>query len=443
HRLQADSLGDMHFHVGSSGIDIAFLQIFTSGTIKNLQGALVLDISATGPPKDPQPQGYVDIRGARFLIKPLNVDVTSATGRVDIDPQQVRVVRLFASAGHGTLSGKGIIELERYSPRLMNIAVSFDKWPAIATHEYRSVIAGAASCSGSLDALQIRGSIESLSGLIRPNISLFQKQSLKPDETIHVSRSEVESKQDLSGAASRSSSDATRSNDVAIDLGITIDRDNWIKTDEAQVELQGTLRARKPAGGPVDVIGTLHTVRGSVSMVGKQFDLVRGDINFVGGAQIDPALDILAQDRLQNYLISANITGSASKPALSLSSAPSLEQSDILSMVMFGRPVNQLNGSQQQNLQKQAAGIAAAQAGRAIADSLGLEDMGVTTTETGGVGVGRYVTQNIYVSASQESTDPRKHRGSVSYYLTPQVNINTSTSTGYGNQIELQWHKDY
>ena len=87
--------------------------------------------------------------------------------------------------------------------------------------------------------------------------------------------------------------------------------------------------------------------------------------------------------------------------------------------------------------------MAASQAGRAIADSLGLEDLGVTTTETGGVGVGRYVTQNIYVSASQETVDPRKRRGSISYYLTPEININTSTSTGHGNQIELQWHKDY
>jgi translocation and assembly module TamB len=190
------------------------------------------------------------------------------------------------------------------------------------------------------------------------------------------------------------------------------------------------------------MVGTLHTVRGSVNMVGKRFDLVRGDINFVGGAQIDPALDILAQDRVQNYLVSANLTGSASKPNLSLSSVPSLEQSDILSMVMFGRPVNQLDGSQQQNLQKQAAGIAASQAGRAIADSRGLEDMGVTTSETG-VGLGRYVTQNIHVSATQETTDPRKRRGSVTYYLTPRIDINTSTSTGYGNQIELQWHKDY
>ena len=87
--------------------------------------------------------------------------------------------------------------------------------------------------------------------------------------------------------------------------------------------------------------------------------------------------------------------------------------------------------------------MAASQAGRAIADSLGLEDLGVTTTETGSVGVVRYVTQNIYVSASQETVDPRKRRGSVSYYLTPEININTSTSTGQGNQIELQWHKYY
>jgi translocation and assembly module TamB len=321
--------------------------------------------------------------------------------------------------------------------------MSFDKWPAIATHEYRSIIAGAVNCSGPLNGLRVKGTLESLSGVIRPDLSLLQKQSLKPDETIHVSRSDVESKPAASSGASPDTGGANRPDDVAIDLDIKIDRNNWIKTEEAQVELQGELQAKKPAGAPLDVVGTIHTVRGNMSVVGKRFDLVRGDINFVGGARLDPALDILAQNRVQNYLVSANITGPASKPDLRLSSVPSLEEADILSMVMFGRPVSQLNGSQQQNLQKQAAGMAASQAGRAIADSLGLEDMGVTTSETGGVGVGRYVTQNIYVSASQETVDPRKRRGSVSYYLTPEININTSTSTGQGNQIELQWHKDY
>jgi translocation and assembly module TamB len=325
----------------------------------------------------------------------------------------------------------------------VNVAVSFDKWPAIATHEYRAIIAGALNCSGPLNGLLVKGSVESLSGLIRPDLSLFQKQSLKPDETIHVSRSDVESKPAASAGTSPNGRGATPSPDVAIDVDIKIDRNNWIKTEEAQVELQGELQAKKPPGAPVDVVGTIHTVRGNVSVAGKRFDLVRGNIDFVGGAQIDPALDILAQNRVQKYLVSANITGPASKPDLRLSSIPSLEQADILSMVMFGRPVSQLGGSQQQNLQQQAAAMAASKAGRAIADALGLEDVGVTTTETGGVGVGRYVTQNIYVSASQETVDPRNRRGTVSYYLTPEININTSTSTGKGNQIELQWHKDY
>jgi autotransporter translocation and assembly factor TamB len=441
--FQAESVGNMEVHVGSRGIDIAFLNAFSAGTTKKLEGALAVDISATGPLRDPRPRGYVDLTGARCLIKPLNVDVTNATGRIEFDSRQIRLARFLASSGDGTLSGSGAIELKGYSPQNVNLAVSFDKWPAIATHEYRSIIAGALNCSGPLNGLRLKGSIESLSGLIRPDLSLLQKQSLKPDETIHVSRSDVESKSAASGGTSPGARGAAPPDDVAIDLNIKIDRNNWIRTDEAQVELQGELQAKKPAGAALDVVGTIHTVRGNMSVVGKRFDLVRGDINFVGGARIDPELDVLAQNRVQNYLVSANITGPASKPDLRLSSVPSLEQADILSMVMFGRPVNQLSGSQQQNLQKEATGMAASQAGRTIVESLGLEDMGVTTTETGAVGVGRYVTQNIYVSASQETVDPRKRRGSVSYYLTPEININTSTSTGQGNQIELQWHKDY
>jgi len=296
-------------------------------------------------------------------------------------------------------------------------------------------------CSGSPQALRIAGTIESLNGLLRPDVSMFQQQSLKPDETIRVSQSDADIKPQA--RASTSAGTAAPSGTVAIDLGIQIDRNNWIKTEEAQVELEGKLQIKKPAGAATDVTGVIHTVHGSVKVARKRFELVRGSINFVGGGNIDPDLDIVAQDRVQRYTVSANITGPASKPNLVLSSSPALEQADILAMVMYGRPVNQLNGSQQQNLQKQATEMAASQAGRAIADSLGLEDVGITTTEAGGIGVGRYASENIYISASQETVDPRKRQGTVSYYLTPEVNINTSTSTGYGNQIELQWHKDY
>ncbi|HEY2486083.1 MAG TPA: hypothetical protein VGI36_13110, partial [Candidatus Binataceae bacterium] len=54
---------------------------------------------------------------------------------------------------------------------------------------------------------------------------------------------------------------APPSGDVAIDLGIQIDRNNWIKTDEAQIELQGKLQVKKPTHASVDVTGVIHTVQ--------------------------------------------------------------------------------------------------------------------------------------------------------------------------------------
>ncbi|HEY2485959.1 MAG TPA: translocation/assembly module TamB domain-containing protein, partial [Candidatus Binataceae bacterium] len=439
-RFQAEPAGEMDLRATSQGIDLTFLNAFTAGSVHNLEGTLAVDVTARGTVKDPRLQGHLDL-SAKFLIKPLNVYVREAVARIEVDPHQIRLANLRATAGDGILSGRGTIDLERYSPRQLSVAVSFDKWPAIATQEYSSTIAGAVNCSGPTQSLSVSGAIESLSGLVRPDISLFQQQSLKPDETIQVAQSDVEQKPPT--AASTPTGPAPPSGDVAIDLGIQIDRNNWIKTDEAQIELQGKLQVKKPTHASVDVTGVIHTVQGNVRVASKSFDLVRGDINFVGGAGIDPLLDIRAQKRVQNYTVSADITGPASKPNLALSSSPPMEQADILAMVMFGRPVSKLNGSQQQNLQNQAMQMAASQAGRAIADSLGLEDIGITTTETGGVGVGRYVGQNIYLSASQETVDPRKRRGAFSYHLTPEININTSTSVGYGNQIELQWHKDY
>src|SRR5262249_61028536 len=125
-QFQAESVGNMGVHVGSRGIDIAFLNAFTSGTTKKLEGALAVDISATGPLRDPRPQGYVDLIGARCLIKPLNVDVTNATGRIEFDSRQIRLVRLLESSGDGTMNGRGAIELKGRSARDMRSRVSRD-----------------------------------------------------------------------------------------------------------------------------------------------------------------------------------------------------------------------------------------------------------------------------------------------------------------------------
>ena len=60
-----------------------------------------------------------------------------------------------------------------------------------------------------------------------------------------------------------------------------------------------------------------------------------------------------------------------------------------------------------------------------------------------GVGFGRYLTQNVYVSASQSASNMQDRKAEIQYYLTPSMNLDTSASTNYGNEIKLQWHKEY
>lgn len=233
-----------------------------------------------------------------------------------------------------------------------------------------------------------------------------------------------------------------------MNIDTTIQRRTWIRTEDSAVEIEGDVELVKAARGAPYLTGTIRTVRGSLTVADKIFKVTRGEIEFTGGSHINPTLDIAAQYTVPNYQVTALLTGTADKPVLSLSSVPSLPQSDILAVLMFGKPANQLNAGEQQGLQQQAAtmaaGVATSQIGKAAAQALGLQDLGVTTS-AGGVGVGHYIGNNVYVSGSQATTSGQGQQGSVSLYLTPDLRLDTSASTNaqVGNQIELKWHKEY
>jgi translocation and assembly module TamB len=234
-----------------------------------------------------------------------------------------------------------------------------------------------------------------------------------------------------------------------MNLDVIIHRDTWIKAADSAVELEGKIHLYKsPRGKPI-LSGTINSVRGNLAVAGKTFTLSRGRIIFTGGQEIDPSLDLAAQYAAPGYDITATLTGTAKKPVLALSSTPSLTQADILAVLMFGKPVNQLTAGQQKGLQQEAlsmaGGYAAAQLAQSIAQALGLEALELNVSESGAIGFGNYVTQDIYISASQETTGTPGRKASLTYYLTPHLELDTSASTNsnVGNQIELNWKKEY
>ncbi len=440
--------GDLDMRALSSGLDLAFLNAFSNPQLSGVGGTLSLDVGAHGPLQHPIPRGYIRLSGGRVLAKKLKVAVTGGSAEIQLEPGDVRLVNLSASAGNGTLTGSGSLSLKpNGTPGQLNIHVALDQWPAIATHEYNASIGERIDVTGPLAAIRIGGRIDVLNGVFRPDLSMTGSAP-RPDQTIVVVRrwTAENPRQPPSPPANTQAANGPTLDNLSIDLEVVIHRDTWIKTADFAVEMEGNVHIRKKRGEDLFLTGTINTVRGTLVVAQHQFDLTRGQIMFTGGQEINPELHIVAQYRVQSYLLSATIDGTANKPTLTLSSIPELPQADILSVMMFGKTSNDLSGGQQKDLQNQAmsmaGGYAASKVGQAVAQSLGLGELGVTTN-SGGVGFGRYLTRNVYVSASQSASNMQDRKAEIQYYLTPSVSLDSSASTNYGNEIKLQWHKDY
>ncbi len=176
---------------------------------------------------------------------------------------------------------------------------------------------------------------------------------------------------------------------------------NAAAVGDVNITVGGDLSITKEAKQPVKLVGVVTTVRGTYQFQGRSFDLVRGGtIRFTG--DMNPLIDVTARRVIPNTGVEARVTvrGSLEKPQMELSSTPPLEESDILSMIIFNRTVNDLGTGERTALAATAGGIAtgflAAPLGESIGRALDLDLFEITTTtETGELGAGVTIGQQI------------------------------------------------
>jgi translocation and assembly module TamB len=169
------------------------------------------------------------------------------------------------------------------------------------------------------------------------------------------------------------------------------------------ITVGGDVRARKEPGGKIALAGTVNTVRGTYEFQRRRFDLQRdGTLRFIGTTEINPLLDVIATREIPNtgVIATVHITGTPAAPQLALTSDPPLEESDILALIVFNRPVNELGTGERSSLAATAGGIAtgfiAAPLGESIGKALDLDLFEITTTtDSGGLGAGVTVGQQV------------------------------------------------
>ena len=141
------------------------------------------------------------------------------------------------------------------------------------------------------------------------------------------------------------------------------------------------------------------------------------------------------------------VTGTAKAPQLSLTSTPPLEESDILALIVFNRPVNELGSGERASLAATAGGIAtgflAAPLGESIGRALDLDLFEITTTtEEGELGAGLTLGQQIgdkaFIKMRQQFGERNITEFLLEYQLTDFLRLQTTAApetSGSANRI--------
>lgn len=252
------------------------------------------------------------------------------------------------------------------------------------------------------------------------------------------------------------------SGDMPFDLSIDVSgtSDIWFRTSFADIEMALKLRIftleRKPT-----VNGSVSAIRGRITLLQRDFQIVRGTVNIIQGHPPTMQLNVEARTTVrsamsrQEYVITVLIQGDAENPEITLTGvgpAGQIAQEDILTLLAAGLTYGEMQQMNSSAIRSEVQTVAQTMLGSLLARNI-RHEIGLDTFEISPellsdstslvLNVGKYVLPDLYVSYKDDvfSGDP----GTVSaqYLFSSDLYVEgSSRTTIHGNMeptIELHY----
>jgi autotransporter translocation and assembly factor TamB len=445
-------------HVESTPIDLGLVQGFTT-ELTNVSGTLQANVDVTGPAADPHPIGVITLVKGAFTVTATGVPYNTVEGKVELQPDRVHVGAISALDNHfNPITISGDLPLHEGQIGDVQVYVHSDDFKVIDNKMGNLRVNTDLRIAGDLRAPRLEGDLGVTTGAINLDPVLAQvaesPYAVAPTEYATPpapANAKVPDAVSLMAAAL---------NGLSTDVHITVPDDLVVKSADLQapgspvglgalvVTLGGDLRATKAPGGQIALVGVVNTVRGSYTFQGRRFDIMRdGFVRFTGEpvTDMDPELDIRTRRLIQAVEARVNVRGTLKQPEIVLASTPPLENADILSLIVFNQPVNQLGETQQLSLIQQAqylaGGALTSELSQSIASALNLNEFDINLAPESGTGaqirIGQQVGPNLFVRLEQGVGDQSQTNLIVEYELQKWLRLQTNYVQGASTQQQL------
>jgi hypothetical protein len=376
------------------------------------------------------PEGRFTLDEGGGFLSGLGVRHQEITGTLDWFPDGRLEMDLGARA-LGTARVKGIVTLTTASDPGLDLDVRFDEFQALDRRDVTGRLSGDVRLGGSYSRPVMSGDLFVDDGTlfweefqrVAEVSNLFFERSAILDASSVVDTTTVSSRPFVAGE------NPFLQNIRMENMTLTVRRDNWIRSEVMDVELDGELDVLYDRQNQdLALVGSLEAIRGSylygLGAFRRQFQVDGGNVRFLGAPGIDPDLDLTASNDIRTpegdrFTIIAGVTGTLVSPRVTLSSGePGFTENDLLSYLWFGRPTYALTSGQSQALGTAAGALGTLglssfsnQLGTVVTQELGLDfldylsitqqdmgTLGASTLSTTVVQTGFYVADDIFLT---------------------------------------------
>ncbi|MED5388544.1 MAG: translocation/assembly module TamB domain-containing protein [Pseudomonadota bacterium] len=426
HGLTPDTplTGQVAFQIDS----LAPLGLLTTD-LRDIQGEVRGDVGLAGSLRRPLMNGQVRLHNGHALIPALGTAVSDLQLTVAGSPRGLLTVDGTGSMGDGNMQLSGTLDPGQW-PARVSLTLKGERLLVADRPDARVRLDPSLTLSGDLNALLLGGKILIPEADIRP-VEL-------PEGAITVSEDQVLVHQEAV---------TDRHSLLAIKVGVGLGDEVHFQGFGLDARLGGDLQVEQQPGQPPQLNGELVIREGRYRAYGQNLAISDGQLIFQGPAD-NPGLDIRAIRKIpsESIVVGVQLTGTLQEPQANLFSEPTMEQSQAMSYLLTGRPLER--GSKSDNSRiAQALALYGLEKGSGvtekIGEKLGVDEISVGSdweTDDAALMLGKQLSDRLYLTYAVGLFDAIS-TVMLRYTLTRQLHLEARSSTK-ANSLDLIWEKE-
>src|SRR5437763_619781 len=339
----------------ADSVDLSVLEALTPA-LQRVTGVFSANLGIAGTWEAPRLRGELQIANAAATIPTLSVRYEDVNGRLALSGDTIAIQSLSARSERGRADFTGIVRREQLTHPVLDLQIAADQFKALDLRNNVAITAsGRLSLKGPVFGATLTGHAKVTSGVLY-FADLVQKRIVNLDELADTSLAALIQQQRLGPEFENLFLDSLQIDDLELEMG----SDVWLRSDEANIQLAGSVRLIKQHDQYL-VSGTLQAVRGTYRLkvgaaLSREFVVTEGTVRYFGTPDQDAALDIRAKHVVhpvptpalhnpEDITVVAHIGGTLLVPRVTLEAEKrELSQTEIISYLLFGKSSVDLAG---------------------------------------------------------------------------------------------------